>query len=955
MPEKLPELVKDPAFAGKDDCEHSRLKQYKILEEKTAAKAQSGSNEEFLNQSEIHVELIEDCSDKLDRIHEMIHRNNQLNFTKDRISQEEVDRIFTAPDITSGVVHVTDKYGDRGIVGCYAIKDGKTLQFVFSCRILGMGVEQWVYAELGYPDIEVVGEVAAELNKTDRPKWVNSLLQVREDGTVADKAAPSLIVYGTCPLRPIWAYLQPKLPNAKFAEIDPQPCPLNLAVTLRESEDQKSEWLSTIPAINNIYTFDKEVYSSETNYVLITFIGLFDTKKYERKDNGSYFFSVTLNKDNADNSVLDNYRCLQLSREDIIKEISYICEHLSKNTKLLILTAPELEFPSKGKDEDYFRRQELNKIAYELSEKYKCIHLININKFATSPADFFEPIPEHYNRSVGYYLADEILNYMGIINTSYKETAAKPVSKKYPDNAVIQNFNITGSNENCKIIIYILNGRFFVDVQLDRPEKYLIQCTIIRGRWNEFVSEKGKQYKFDISVERIGIYRVRINVFDLLGQNCICNLWTVPIDYSKFNYIKYFDPKDSSYDAAMININEFINNNILADSRYNLMVNYITELASDGINFFDYFSYIGIYEINLVVDQRIGKLLMPFIKSAKVKIKNIFTADNLYVLRSMTDLYSVNAITGALPLCDKDVLLIATDFYDSDSFRSALLNTHAKIFSMMHILAIQLTKYIFVNRIKDIIPKTIMVRTANLHRYADFDYSKLTANEKQLDNKYFINVLETANYIKNNFDSLPPQLKAMSEEKLSETMNMPASVFDSKSGIYKYADRKGKYVNVEEGMRYTPENPDSYIGTIYIFGGPHAFGYGVGDGETVAAFLQKIIALPYRVVNFANCWNYDYDLALNLMSRTVFQPNDIAIFIMANWGNDYIRKEYLHWLHWDTIEQPIIKVDAFPLFEKRDRPDYFLHRYGYTPECNLELAKLIRDAVYKNIKLFDIK
>ena len=124
LPEQLSELISDSAFAGKDDREHTRLKQYKVLEEKTAARAQSGSNEEFLYQSQIHVELIEDCRDQLVRIYEMLHRNNQLNFTKDRISQEEVNAIFTDPDIRSGYVKVRDKYGDHGIVGCYAVRGG---------------------------------------------------------------------------------------------------------------------------------------------------------------------------------------------------------------------------------------------------------------------------------------------------------------------------------------------------------------------------------------------------------------------------------------------------------------------------------------------------------------------------------------------------------------------------------------------------------------------------------------------------------------------------------------------------------------------------------------------------------------------------------------------------------------------------------------------------------------
>ena len=170
-PEELQRIMETdaPVFKGKDDSCHSRLNQYKIL-------IQSG----------IKVEMIEKDL-PLERIHEMIHRNNQLNFTKDRISPDEVKAVFTDPAVRSGVVHVADKYGDHGIVGCYAVKDNRLLQFVFSCRILGMGVEQYVYQELGWPDITVVGEVASKLTKGEsiflrrniilRREWQKNRLQ----------------------------------------------------------------------------------------------------------------------------------------------------------------------------------------------------------------------------------------------------------------------------------------------------------------------------------------------------------------------------------------------------------------------------------------------------------------------------------------------------------------------------------------------------------------------------------------------------------------------------------------------------------------------------------------------------------------------------------------------------------------------------------------------------------
>ncbi|MBQ9348675.1 MAG: hypothetical protein IJT94_15285, partial [Oscillibacter sp.] len=173
LPDQLPALLNTTAFQGKDDSEHSRLKQYRVLETKAAAKAKSASNEEFLYQSDIRVEMNETSPLPLERIYEMIHRNNQLNYTKNRISQDEVNALFTDPSVRSGVVYVRDRYGDHGITGCYAVRDNQAVQFVFSCRVLGMGVEQYVYAALGFPKIDVAGTVAVELDRTTIPGYIN--------------------------------------------------------------------------------------------------------------------------------------------------------------------------------------------------------------------------------------------------------------------------------------------------------------------------------------------------------------------------------------------------------------------------------------------------------------------------------------------------------------------------------------------------------------------------------------------------------------------------------------------------------------------------------------------------------------------------------------------------------------------------------------------------------------
>lgn len=172
-PELIPELIRQVGRLEKKDSKHKRLAQYKVLETKDLASKSFASSEEFLYDSQIQVVVHQDCLNQIQRIHELLLRSNQLNYTKKRISIEELDAILSSSEYECGYVTVKDRYGDYGIVGFYAKKGDRLEHFLFSCRTMGQKIEQWVYAQLGFPQLEVVGEVRTRLNKTECPGWVN--------------------------------------------------------------------------------------------------------------------------------------------------------------------------------------------------------------------------------------------------------------------------------------------------------------------------------------------------------------------------------------------------------------------------------------------------------------------------------------------------------------------------------------------------------------------------------------------------------------------------------------------------------------------------------------------------------------------------------------------------------------------------------------------------------------
>jgi FkbH-like protein len=179
--EIIPRMLNDPLFVGKPDPQLDRLRQYKALEQRKADERNAlGSVEQFLRQSRIQVQTSYDIDDKLDRVIELINRTNQLNFTKRRLSEDvskarvELSELLHSHEIQAGLIRVVDRYGDHGYAGFYMISNGtELLHFCFSCRILGMAVESWLYRRLGRPRLTISGEVLSNPVADTRPiDWI---------------------------------------------------------------------------------------------------------------------------------------------------------------------------------------------------------------------------------------------------------------------------------------------------------------------------------------------------------------------------------------------------------------------------------------------------------------------------------------------------------------------------------------------------------------------------------------------------------------------------------------------------------------------------------------------------------------------------------------------------------------------------------------------------------------
>lgn len=210
---ELKGIIDLPQLKGKNDKSHSRLQQYKILEQKEADQQHGSlSNEDFLRQSEIKIRIINDLDGQMDRILELINRTNQLNFTKVRVHNEEEIRVFKeylrVPGVHAGLVHVQDRYGDYGIVGFFCIRKRfnttEVQHFAFSCRTLNMGIEQWVWNYLGQPAFIAVAPVANSLDVPASVDWITEVDSIQD--TNSNSSFSHLSLVGGCDLQQISFY-----------------------------------------------------------------------------------------------------------------------------------------------------------------------------------------------------------------------------------------------------------------------------------------------------------------------------------------------------------------------------------------------------------------------------------------------------------------------------------------------------------------------------------------------------------------------------------------------------------------------------------------------------------------------------------------------------------------------------------------------------------------------------
>ena len=383
----IEELVEYVEGCEAKDLEHARLKQYRVLEKKREERKHSSSNEEFLAGSDIQVYIDSSCKN-IQRIAELVARSNQLNYTKLRMSENEIAALVSDSDNKSGAIYVKDRFGDYGMVGfyCVNIETNKAIHYLFSCRTLGMGIEQWVYQKLGYPKIDIMLPVTAELKNEEIVTWINEVQDFNSYeayGKASDKEKKickkqdyrkkcRILLKGPCDMFALQPFLGGVDISTEFNHVNDEgitisshnhTCHIKESVTLQK--EVVTEILNDCPFLDES-AFETELFTDKYEIAFLSILTDCLQGVYRHREKGWLINIGSVNLPITDEQLIKGYEdglngymppvgfsnrfsekyefIGMLSPDDIVSNIEFIRNHMNKSTLLVLMLGSEISY-----------------------------------------------------------------------------------------------------------------------------------------------------------------------------------------------------------------------------------------------------------------------------------------------------------------------------------------------------------------------------------------------------------------------------------------------------------------------------------------------------------------------------------------------------------------------------------------------------------------------------------
>ncbi len=446
LPDIIPYIAEHFESLPESDKAHKRLDQYKLLEKKTSAEKVSTSKEDFLFESDIRVTVNKNCLDELDRIHDMVQRTNQLNYTKHRDDKKLLEKLLTNDWNESGYVSVRDRFGDYGIVGfyCYNKREKNMEHFLFSCRVLGMGLEQYIYNMLGCPDFDVAEPVASKLEKDKDIPWIteDTGSEIKQDKTAGNRVR--VLLKGPCDMSAIEPYLAGGSITTEFNYINSdgfvttgQNHSMHIYQKATLPTDEIEQIVKDVPFIID-GDFETKLFENEYHVICFSLLQDLAAGLYRNKKTGRYISFSSRNYDLTDTAFAQRFidkeiqghnfdftpEIINKFSEDwefvgntplelLLRNLDYIYDHVPGKPIFILLLGSETDCDKNSEEfagmADIYR--EINPIMEEFALDHDRMRIINPTEFIHSQDDFEDCI-NHFSRNVYYEIAGRVCDYI---------------------------------------------------------------------------------------------------------------------------------------------------------------------------------------------------------------------------------------------------------------------------------------------------------------------------------------------------------------------------------------------------------------------------------------------------------------------------------------------------------------------------------------------------------------
>lgn len=478
-PEELSELLSCPACKGKDDKQHLRLQQYHNLEKQMEARSLYTNNEDFLKSSHIKLQICSDCMSVEDRIIELVNRTNQLNYTKNRCSSNELHNILKDKSIESRYIIVKDDFGDYGIVGFYSLKNNHLIHFLFSCRTLGLGIEHYLYKQLGCPNIEIVGEVASPLYPLKSVTWIEQV-EFDENNVSLNTNNHSMLFVGGCDLEQASLYLKSDFNiDTEFATVidgneirTSDTC--TLVNGLKLDEITLKDLSRNLPFIDYNISFGTQIFKKKYDVIVLSVVDDYIRGMYRHNKRGFYigfggYFdqkSAFSMYPTADFSFLEeNFTFCGKEETDVFeRNLKTIISNISKSTKILLINGVEIDVSDWIGSDRVNRNVEMNRVVDKVVLEYPNVSLVDMRKIVTSKEMFSLKDNRHFIRQVYYDLARTIVKVCESVLNDKCKIEMRNMSAMEKNNIKMKMITIKSFLKKCGIKnpLYIIKKEIYL-------------------------------------------------------------------------------------------------------------------------------------------------------------------------------------------------------------------------------------------------------------------------------------------------------------------------------------------------------------------------------------------------------------------------------------------------------------------------------------------------------------